>query len=145
MGEERVGNAQRTEVIGLLGRALDDGALGLADHDGRIVAVGTATTTTDLLLQVWDLPPEYRWQPPPPPAPDRAPGQLALVLGIVSVPLAFCLVGIVPGVIAVVLSRRGPPPPGLSPALAGRVLGILGILMSAAAGLAAILLTMQPG
>ena len=151
MRDERVGNSQRTEVIGLLGQALDDGTLALGDYDGRIVAVGISTHTCDLLAQLRDLPPEYGWQPHPaaeppvspplgatPPRPDRA----ALILGMASLPLSVCFVGGVLGMIAVGLSLRNRP--ASRAALTGRVLGGIGILLSIGVA-AALLLTARRG
>jgi hypothetical protein len=144
MRDERVGSAQRTEVIAVLGRALEEGALALADYDGRVVAVGTATYTSDLLAQLRNLPPEYGWRPhpiaPAPPLPAaQTPksGRAALVLGIASLPLSICFVGGILGIIAVVLSLRGGRSRGgLSAALLGRALGIVGIMLSAGATIA---------
>ena len=78
--------------------------------------------------------------PHEPPATTVTPrsGRAALILGIASIPLAFCFVGALLGLAAITLSLRGPRRPGVSPALAGRVLGIIGVLLSAAAALAMI-------
>jgi hypothetical protein len=150
MREERVGNSQRTEVIGLLGQALDDGALALDDFDGRVIAVSSATHACDLRAQVDDLPSPYAWRPhpvekppPEPPSPSASPrsGQAALILGIASVPLAACFVGALLGVAAIALSLRVPTRPGLSAALLGRIFGIIGILLTAGALTAALLIT----
>jgi hypothetical protein len=146
MRAERAASGQRTEVIGLLGRALDEGALALDDFDSRVVAVGTATYTADLRAQVDDLPSAYAWRPhpveEPPPEPPAAgvpprSGRAALILGLASVPLALCFVGAVLGLAAIVLSLRAPRPrPGMSAARLGRIFGIIGILLSAGAALA---------
>ncbi|HEV7963666.1 MAG TPA: DUF1707 domain-containing protein [Actinoplanes sp.] len=144
MRDERVGSAQRTEVIAVLGRALDEGALALDDYDGRVVAVGTATYTSDLQAQLRDLPPEYGWRPHPiapapalPAASTPRSGRAALILGIASLPLSICFVGGILGIIAVVLSMRGDRRRGgLSAALLGRALGIVGIMLSAGATIA---------
>jgi hypothetical protein len=145
MRDERVGGGQRTEVIGLLNRALDEGVLAIEEYDVRVAAVGTATYTTDLLAQVRDLPQEYGWRPhpvaPPPPAPPDTPsprsGRAALILGIASLPTSICFVGAILGIAAVVLSlRAGRNRPGLSAAMLGRVFGITGILLSVGATIA---------
>jgi hypothetical protein len=139
MRDQRVGSADRAEVVGRLARALEADHLTLADHDARIVAVGTATYASQLMDQLGDLPPEYAWlpaaaiAPPPPDARRRSPGRAALVFGILSLPTSFCVVGGVLGVIAVVLSFRGERRRGFGPALAGRVLGIVGVVLSLAA------------
>jgi hypothetical protein len=143
--DERVGSAQRTEVIDRLNRALDDGVLALGDYDVRVAAVGTATYLSDLLAPLRDLPPEYGWQPhpvaAPPPGPPAAAvprsGKAALIFGIASLPLSICFVGGLLGIVAVVLSLRGGRgQPGFSAALLGRMFGIVGILLSIGATVA---------
>ena len=132
MSEVRVGNAQRTQVLGLLTRALDARALAVEEYDRRVAAVGAATYAGELAAQLRDLPGEYAWQPAPP-AP-RAYGRTALILGILSVPLSMCLVGWVFGILAIGYSRRGPAT-GFGTAMLGRVFGIVGILLSIGGGL----------
>jgi hypothetical protein len=135
---QRAEPAERGEVIEILNRALDQGDLPLADYDHRIAAVGSATYTSELVAQLGDLPAEYAWlpvtalAPPPPPALGRS-GRAALILGIVSLPTSFCIVGAVFGIAAVVLSLRAERRPGLSPAMLGRVFGIVGVALSIAA------------
>ena len=139
MRDPHVSADERTEVLGVLNRALDDGVLPLADYDRRVVAVGVATYTSEVVAQLRDLPPRYAWLPALAVAPEpRTPttGRAALILGILSVPAAFCLVGGVLGVVAVVLSVRGDRPAGLSAALIGRVFGIIGVVLSITAGVA---------
>jgi hypothetical protein len=147
MIDQRADNAQRTEVIGLLNRALDRDLLTLDDYDTRVAAVGAATYASELLAALQDLPPGYAWHPqaagvgtPARPAATKpASGRSALVLGIASLPLSICLVGGVLGAVAVVLSLRGERPGrGLSAALLGRVFGIVGILLSLGALFAAL-------
>jgi hypothetical protein len=140
MPDVRVGNAQRTEVIDLLSRALDAGGLPLDEYDRRVAAVGTATYASQLTAQLSGLPAGFAWSPhpfPPPvaPHPVTSYGRTALILGIVSLPLSMCLVGWIFGILAVVYSRRGPAR-GFGAALIGRVFGIVGILLSVGAGLA---------
>jgi hypothetical protein len=140
MSDVRVGNAQRTEVIDLLGRALREGGLPLDDYDRRIAAVGSATYASELAAQLTDLPAGLGWSPhefPPPiaPPPAKSSGRTALILGIVSLPLSMCLVGWIFGILAILSSRRGPAR-GFGPALIGRVFGIVGIVLSLGAGLA---------
>jgi hypothetical protein len=141
MPDGRVDNAQRTEVLDLLTRALDSRSLQLAEYDRRVAAVGTANYVSELAAQLQDLSPEYVWQPHPaipPIVPDRpvkAYGRTALILGILSLPSSMCLVGWIFGILAILYSRRGSPR-GFGAALIGRVFGIIGILLSIGAGLA---------
>jgi hypothetical protein len=138
MADGRVANAQRTEVLDLLTRALEADALPLTEYDRRVAAVGAADYTSELLAQFSDLPPEYTWLPhpePPPVAPGtpvRAYGRTALVLGIVSVLSSPCVAGLVFGVLAILYSRRGPVR-GFGAAMIGRIFGIIGILLSCGA------------
>lgn len=138
MRDERVATAERSEVIALLGRALDDGHLTVAEHDTRVAAVGTATYTSDLLRTLSDLPPEYAWLPAAAVAPARpaGTGRAALIVGLLSVPTSFCVLGGILGVVAIVLSLRGERRPGFTPALVGRVFGIVGVVLSLGALLA---------
>jgi len=139
-----VASDDRTEVIGLLNHALEQGDLPIDDYDHRIAAVGTATYASELLAQLRDLPPEYAWLPPaavaPPAEPARS-GRGALILGLLSLPASFCVVGGVLGVAAVVLSLRGERQSGLSAKLMGRVFGIVGIVMSIGAAAALVIAT----
>jgi hypothetical protein len=145
MPDVRVDNAQRSEVLDLLTRALDDRSLPLDEYDRRVAAVGTATYTSELFAQVNDLPPEYVWQPHPAAGPVAAAravqayGRTALILGIVALPLSMCLVGWIFGILAIVYSRRGRTgsgATGFGAALIGRVFGIVSILLSLAAAFA---------
>jgi hypothetical protein len=131
--DERVSVAERSEVIARLTTALDEGRLDLAGYDARIAAVGAATYASELAAQLSDLPPEYAWRPPAaavPAAAGRGYGRAALILGILSLPTAFCVAGGVLGIVAVVLSFRGDRPRGFGPALYGRVFGIVGVVLS---------------
>jgi hypothetical protein len=137
--DHRVGHAERTQVLGLLGNAYEAGLLPVGEYDARVAAVGTATHSSQLRLQLSDLPSAYTWRHAPSPEPATAAGRVALILGIASVPLAICLVGGILGILAVIASRNGGPRPGgprVTAALIGRVFGILGIALSLAAGLA---------
>jgi hypothetical protein len=147
--DERVTGAERTEVLEMLTRALDQGDLAISDYDRRVVAVGSATYTSELLTPLSDLPPEYAWLPPTAVAPPAAPpvtgaGRGALILGLLSLPTSFCVFGGILGVIAVFLSLRGERQPGFSPALLGRVFGIVGIALSIAALIALIFALNKP-
>ncbi len=132
MKDHRVSTAERTEVLALLRRAVDEGHLAAEHYHGRVAAVGTATYTAQLIAPLGDLPPEYAWQPSAAVASTR-PGRAALILGILSVPTSFCLVGGVLGVIAIVLSLRGERPIGMNAALFGRIFGIVGVILAAGA------------
>ena len=113
-----------------------EGHLPESGYDARIVGVSTATYASDLLAQVQDLPPRLQWDPrnaAPPTPPDRNAGRGALILGLFSVPLSFCLIGGLLGIVAIVLSTRGRGAHGVGPALIGRVLGILSVVLSVGA------------
>jgi hypothetical protein len=128
--DPRVGHAERTEVLGLLGNAYEAGLLPVGEYDSRVAAVGTATYESQLRLQLSDLPPAYLWgeRTTPPPEPSPASGRVALVLGIASVPLSICAIGGVLGILAVVASRNAGR--GMSPALLGRIFGLIGVALS---------------
>ena len=136
----------RVEVIGLLNRALEQGDLPLGDYDHRVAAVGSATYLSELLTQLRDLPPEYAWLPPAAVAPPPRSGRAALVLGLLSLPASFCVVGGLLGVAAVIMSLRGERTRGLSANLLARVFGIVGVIMSigAAASLVIFLTADRP-
>jgi hypothetical protein len=134
----RAGNDQRAEVLHRLTTALDERALPMDEYDRRVAAIGTAVYVSELSAQLRDLPPVYSWEPHPAaavvtPKGGTRPGRTALVLGILSLPLSFCLVGWIFGILAILYSRRAPAK-GFSPPMVGRVLGILGIVFSAACG-----------
>ncbi|HEU4347945.1 MAG TPA: DUF1707 domain-containing protein [Actinoplanes sp.] len=133
MRDERVATAERSEVIALLTRALDDGRLDIARYDARVAAVGAATYASELVAQLGDLGPEYAWLPPTAVVPATArtgPARAALVFGILSLPTSFCVFGGLLGIVAIVLSFRGHRPRGLGPALLGRVFGVVGLVLS---------------
>jgi hypothetical protein len=141
MGAARVDSAQRTEALGVLTRALDEGRLTLPEYDTRVAAVGSATYVSELLDQTR----EYGWEPHPFPPPVTAPrnpsayGRISLILGLVSVPASFCLAGWIFGILAVVYSVRASRAgaSGFGAALIGRVFGILGIVLSLGASCSA--------
>jgi hypothetical protein len=132
--DQRVGHAERTQVLGLLGNAYEAGLLPVGDYDARVAAVGTASYASQLSLQVSDLPPAYAWGRPA--EPPRASGRIALILGIASVPLSVCLIGGILGLLAVIASRGAGR--GVTPALIGRIFGIVGIALALAAAFALI-------
>ena len=141
MKDERIGTVHRTQVIDQLNQALGEGLLSTEQYDARVVSVSSAAYASDLLAQVQDLPPRLQWDPrnaAPPIPPDRNAGRTALILGIVAVPLSFCLLGWVPGIAAIVLSTRGRGAHGVGPALIGRVLGIISVVLSLGAAAALI-------
>jgi hypothetical protein len=145
MEDERVGNQQRTQVLDLLSAALEQGYLTLEEYEQRMAVVTEAKTASVLHRQVTDLPPQFRWDPRattrrPDPGLGTSPqtdGNVrtfaitSLVLGIASIPLALCFVGWLFGIAAIFLSVPGSKgASGWSKALVGRVLGIIGIVMS---------------
>ena len=135
--DRRVGHAERTHVLGLLGNAYEAGVLPVGEYDARVAAVGAATRASQLRWQVSDLPPAYAWETPVPAAVEAPAGtwRVALILGIASVPFSMCGVGLVLGLLAVIASRNGRPRvggPRVSMALVGRVFGIIGMALSVA-------------
>jgi len=144
---QRIGTAEREQVLGLLGKALEDGYLSLDEYEQRMTAVTAAKTAYELTRQVSDLPPHLRWVPqvhPGPAAGTGAPGGsptsdpahatavASMVLGLVSMPMSICLgAGGLIGIAAAVLSR-----PGLrsqrehGKAVVGLVTGLVGIALS---------------
>ncbi|GII25714.1 DUF1707 SHOCT-like domain-containing protein [Planosporangium mesophilum] len=153
MEDERVGNQQRTQVLELLGAALEQGYITLEEYEQRMAAVSAAPTMSVLYGQVADLPPQFRWDPGPnaqQPAVRPAVQPLAeakartfaitaLVFGIASVPLSICFVGWLLGIVAIIFSVPGAKgTDSWTKAFVGRVLGILGIVIEL--GLVAILI-----
>src|SRR5262249_14841585 len=112
--DQRVGHAERTQVLGLLGNAYEAGGLPVGEYDARVVAVGAAPRASRLRLQVSDLPTAYAWGAPVPPVVEAPPGsgRVALILGIASVPFSMCGIGLVLGLLAVIASRNGGPRTG---------------------------------
>jgi hypothetical protein len=144
---ERIGTAQRNQVIDLLGKALEGGYLELAEYEQRMTAATAARRADDLIAQTADLPGEFQWVPrqrlasAARPVDDaatdrntRTTGVASLVLAIISFPLGICYgVGAIFGLAAIALSR-----PGLKSrtnygiSMAGLVLGGAGVLFSIA-------------
>ncbi|WP_434740302.1 DUF1707 domain-containing protein [Micromonospora sp. SH-82] len=142
---ERVGTAQRTQVLDLLSQALEQGYIDLADYERRMAAVHSATVVGDLTGQVADLPRQFHWHPQqtsaatPNPQVTVDPEQrtrtmtiAAVALGGFSVVASLCAgVGALFGVAAILLGR-----PGLKSArnhnlaLTGMILGAVGIVFS---------------
>ncbi len=147
MRDERIGTVHRTQVIGLLNQALTEGELTEPSYDSRIAAVSTATYASDLLEQVQDLPPRLQWDPrnaARPTPPSKNAGRVALVCGLLSVPTSVCLIGIVFGIVAVVFSFRTNGAHGVAPALIGRVMGIIGTVLSVGATIALVITLQSP-
>ena len=140
-GQERVGHAQRTTVLDLLGRAAAEGYLDLDEYEGRVAAVTVSRTVSDLYAVVGDLPPQFRWDPAqamPKSRQDRereSAGSMALmsvILGAVSIPTSLCIgTGGLLGLLAVALARKGMlDDESRQKAVIGMVLGIIGFAMS---------------
>jgi hypothetical protein len=145
--DERVGTAQRNQVIDLLGKALEGGYLELAEYENRMTAATAARRADELVAQTADLPGEFQWVPRQRLAPTVRPvddattdrntrmtGTVSLVLAILSFPLGVCYgIGAIFGLAAIALSR-----PGLKSrtnygiSMAGLVLGCAGVLFSLA-------------
>ena len=143
MRDQRVSTAERTEVLALLSRAVDEGHLATDQYHGRVAAVGTATYTSQLIAPLGDLPPDYAWLPPTAAAPSSS-GRAALIFGVLSLPTSFCLFGGLLGAVAIVLSLRGERPAGMSAALFGRVFGIVGVILAIGALIALIFALNNP-
>jgi Domain of unknown function (DUF1707) len=142
--DQRVGTAERSQVLGLLGDAHEAGLLPTGEYDSRVAAVGSATYASQLRLQVSDLPPAYTWSERAAPAPEPSPAaaRIALILGLASIPLSVCVVGGVLGVLAVVASRNAGR--GVGPALLGRIFGLVGAALSVAALIALVYALNRP-
>ena len=147
---QRVGHAQRTVVLDLLSKALEEGYLELHEYEARLVRVTEAKSVADLYGQVADLPPQLRWDPRQPMPRSREDRQrenadsaalVAFVLGLVSLPTTVCFgAGGLVGIAAVVFGGRALRLGGNRPkAIAGLVLGIIGIAVSIALVLAVML------
>jgi len=141
---QRVGTTEREQVLGLLGKALEEGYLGLDEYEQRVAVVTAAKTVYDLTRQVADLPPRLRWTPHSRPAPvggvdpsepARITAITSLVLGLVSLPMAFCIgIGGIIGVTAAALSvpgLRSGSPRERGKATVGLVTGLLSVALSA--------------
>ena len=134
MSNQRADAAHRADALAALSRALDDGRLPVGEYDSRVAAIGSATYVPELAAQAQ----QFGWQPPSPSPAAAAPyGKIALVLGILSVPFAVCLVGLILGGLAIVYSVRAHET-RFGPAMIGRVFGIIGVALSLAAGSALI-------
>jgi hypothetical protein len=150
MEDERVGNEQRTQVLELLTAALEQGYITLDEYEQRMAPVNTAKTASVLSGQVADLPPQFRWDPRTAARQQPAVSRIrddnvrtfavtSLALGAASIPLSLCLVGWLFGIAAIFLSVPGSKgASGWSKALVGRVLGIIGIVLSIGVGLVVI-------
>lgn len=141
--EQRIGHAHRTHVLDLLSRALGEGYLDLPEFERRMALVNAATTMPEVLGQLRDLPPQFQWDPRTPlpheltikKADDASRlATLALILGALSIPLALCLVGFLVGIAAVVLgfASKGAHPDRRRQAIAGQILGCVGVLLTVA-------------
>jgi hypothetical protein len=139
---ERVGNAQRNQVVELLNEALGGGYLDLAEYERRLTDATAAQTTGDLVGQLADLPVRFHWDPRTPAvtvpaAADRSVATrttLALVCAISALPLAACYgLGALPGLVAIALAGAGRrSPQQRAKALAATVIGVLAVALSVA-------------
>lgn len=141
MGDDRVGNAQRTTVLDLLGRALEEGFLDLAEYETRLQRVTEGKTVAELYAQVADLPPQFRWDPDRPMPKSReerdkesanAMAVASIALGAAAIPTSLCLgAGVIPGIAALFLARRAlRREAGRGRAITGLVLGLVGVALS---------------
>ncbi|MFY1631826.1 DUF1707 SHOCT-like domain-containing protein [Solwaraspora sp. WMMB335] len=114
--DERVGTAERDQVVGLLGQALSEGYLGLAEYEHRVSVATAARTTGELVAQLRDLPRRFDWKPGTElagrlPSAGRAVAtrtSIALLLAIGALPLSACYgIGGLLGLAAIGLGRAG--------------------------------------
>lgn len=104
----RVSDADRETVVAQLGTAAAEGRLSLSEFDARTRHVYAAKTWGELQRITRDLPPPTAAAAPPRSTADPVWPVIALVLGIVSLPLAFCApVSAAAGVAAVVFGILG--------------------------------------
>lgn len=138
---ERVGNAQRNQVVELLNEALGEGYLDLVEYERRLTGATAAQTTGELVTVLADLPRRFHWDPRTPviasPAVDPAVATrttLALVAAIVGLPLAACYgLGAIPGLVAIALAGAGRrAPQQRAKALAATAVGALAVAVSIA-------------
>jgi hypothetical protein len=146
---QRVGHAQRTAVLELLNRALEEGYLELHEYEIRLPLITQAKTVRALYAQVADLPPQFRWNPHqlPPAGPEERRRERAstealvsLIISAIAVPSTLCLgaggiLGLVGAVFGVRALRDGGSP---AQAITGIGLGLL----SMALGLLVVAITM---
>jgi hypothetical protein len=140
-GHERVGNAQRTTVLDLLSSAVEHGYLDLDEYEARVARVTEGKTISALYEQVADLPAQFRWDPYQPLPKGRqereresanAMAVASLALGAAAIPTSLCFgAGGIAGIAAVFFALRGlRHDAGRGKAIAGMVLGIVGIALS---------------
>jgi hypothetical protein len=128
-------------VLDLLSRAVEEGYLDLDEYEVRVVRVTEGKTISALYAQVADLPAQFRWDPSRPLPKGRQEREqdaassmavVSLALGAAAIPTSLCFgAGGIVGIAAIFFARRGlRDDVGRSKALAGMVLGIVGIALS---------------
>jgi hypothetical protein len=137
----RASTVDRDRAVELITRAYTEGRLSREEHDARVERAMTAGTFADLDSIVLDLP-GGRPVPPPPPPGTNAIAITAFVCGIVQF-LGFWLLGTVPAIVCGHIARRqirqtGEQGDGL--ALAGLILGYVGLGLSVIVGIGLIVL-----
>jgi hypothetical protein len=152
-GRIRASDAEREAIVARLNTATTEGRLSLAEFSERTQLAYAALTREDLARLVADLPVVYAppvMAPPVMPVPPRSTNNrqvLAMVLGLLSLPVAACIpFGVPLGIAAVVLGvlglrdARSTPGQGSGRgmALTGIICGIIGAVSEVA--LVAILL-----
>ena len=135
----RASDADREAVVAHLSAAATDGRLSLSEFSERTRHVYASRTWGELLRIVRDLPPLPLTAAPPKPAQEPVWPTIALILGIVSVPMMFCApISVTTGLAAVVFGVLGllPATRGAGRqhgmALAGLLCGTLGTVVSVA-------------
>ena len=133
----RASDADRELVVAHLSAAAAEGRLSLSEFDARTRHVYASRTWGELLRVVRDLPPLPLTPTPPRSAADPVWPTLALILGLVSLPVTFCApLGVTLGLAAAVFGVLGllPATRGTGRqrgmALTGLLCGVFGIILS---------------
>ena len=140
----RVSDADREAIVAQLSTATAEGRLTIGEFSERSQQAYAARTWGELSTVVHDLPlPVLAYPvkaPPPADTASRLP-LLAMVFGILSLPMVPCLglglgsIGGIAGIVLGILSLKGPAdhvPNGRAMAIAGLTCGVIGVLAQVA-------------
>ncbi|GAA4600786.1 hypothetical protein BJY16_003662 [Actinoplanes octamycinicus] len=135
----RVSDADREAIVAQLSAATAEGRLTIEEFSERSRQAYASRTWGELSTVVHDLPVPvlaHPVTPPPPPADRGRMPLLAMVLGLLSLPLAPCLLGGLTGIVATVLGivalKGRQVPNGRAMAITGLVCGSAGVLVQVA-------------